>query len=107
MGNLQIFFKILHHSRGTRWFLQGMKDHLITKQRIHLLRRSTLGVGVEDRIANCGDDVEHKECAEISEADRVEGDWRDLSNDETNAPFETVASEFPLARISTRKISAL
>jgi hypothetical protein len=85
-GNLQIFFEILHRSRGTRWFLQGTRDHLITKQRIHLLQCSAIGIGVEGCIANCGDDVEHKGCVEISEADRVDGNWRDLSNGETNAP---------------------
>jgi hypothetical protein len=65
---------------------KGTRNNLVTKKRIHLLQRSTLGIWVEGRIADCGHDVEHKECIEMSEPDRVKGDWRGLSNDQPNTP---------------------
>lgn len=60
---------------------------LITKELIHLFKRTSLCLGVEEPITQAGYHVEHEEDVEVLELERAKRGWRELGEDEIDGPI--------------------
>ena len=64
-----------------------MGHQLITEELVHLFQGTTFGLGIEEDIAQDGDDTEDEEDVKVLEADCGERVRRDLSKDQVQSPI--------------------
>lgn len=94
----------LLRSRSTLLILESMRNKLVAKKLIHLLQSPALGFWEEKCKAQKGNHVEGEEDVKIPEADRREGVWTELGEDQVDGPVcesrDCIAQSTDLDRIN-------